>query len=56
MKITPMTNANGEIDYGHAHRYFQMGLTDEYGNSIPMDSDWEVLNNSQRRVTFDERD
>ena len=33
MKITPMTNAKGEIDYGHAWRYFQMGFTDEYGNS-----------------------
>ena len=54
MKITPMTNAKGEIDYGHAWRYFQMGFTDEYGNSIPIgNGKWEFLSNKERRVQFE---
>ena len=54
MKITPMTNAKGEIDYGHAWRYFQMGFTDEYGNRIPMkDKEWKFLSNGERRARFE---
>ena len=54
MKITPMTNAKGEIDYGHAWRYFQMGFTDEYGNRIPIgDGTLEFLSNKERRVQFE---
>ena len=57
MKITPMTNAKGEIDYGHAWRYFQMGFTDEYGNSIPMeDGEWEIVSNEERGWLYESCD
>lgn len=56
MKITPMTNAKGEIDYGHAWRYFQMGFTDEYGNRIPIgDGTLDFLSNKERRAHWDEQ-
>ena len=48
MIITPTTNKHGEIDYGHAWRYYQMGFTDQFGNPIQhetKDEDWRVLPN-----------
>ena len=52
-KITHLTNGNGEIDYGHAWRYFSMGFIDEYGRSRPIiheGDDWTYLPNKERNV------
>lgn len=55
-RITHMTNARGEIDYGHAWRYYCMGFTDEYGRSKPIcrgGGGWTYLSNKERAGRMD---
>ena len=58
MKITPMTNAKGEVDYGHAWRQYMDGYTDEYGNKIvtPCNGEWRFLSNEIKEGLWDAKE